>query len=110
MTRTVHVTLDVEEDIRDRLLKTIEIYAHVFNAHALWAKENKSTNVNRVHKEMYESLRNEYPEFPSAMIQAARNHAFGNVKSYNSNNPKSKWSKELTYRAHSMQYLSLIHI
>ena len=104
MTRTVHVTLDVEEDIRDRLLKTIEIYAHVFNAHALWAKENKSTNVNRVHKEMYESLRNEYPEFPSAMIQAARNHAFGNVKAYNSNNPKSKWSKELAYRAHSMKY------
>lgn len=104
MTRTVHVALNVDEDVQERLLKTIEIYAQVFNKHALWAQENKSTSVNRAHKELYESLRKEYPDFPSAMIQSARNHAFGNVKSYNSNNPQAKWSKELKYRAHSMQY------
>ena len=104
MTRTVKVSLDVDDDIRERLLKTIDIYAQVFNKHAKWAQENKSTNVNKAHKELYESIRQEYPEFPSAMIQLARNHAFGNIKSYNSNNPKSKWSKVLTYRARSMKY------
>lgn len=103
MTRTVKVFLDVDEDIKERLLKTIDIYAQVFNEHAKWSKENKSTNVNKAHKELYDSLRKEYPEFPSAMIQLARNHAFGNVKSYNSNNPKAKWSKELKYRAYSMK-------
>lgn len=102
MTRTVYVPLAIDQDTYERLAKTIELYAQVFNEHALWSKEHKSTNVNQAHKELYAPLRDKYPDLPAAMIQLARNHAFGSMKSYNSNNPDDKWSKEIEYSAHSM--------
>lgn len=104
MTRTVHVMLDVDEDTRTRLESTLDIYARVYNRHAEWAVEHRSTNTTRAHKDLYRQLRSEFPTLPSAMIQAARDHAFGNVKSYNSNNPDNKWGHTPIYRAHSCLY------
>lgn len=105
MTRTVTAIInDVDDDTYIRLQQTRDMYAEVFNKHAVWARENKSTNVNKAHKALYDELRKEFPHLPSAMIQAARNHAFGNIKSYNSNNPTKKWTKKIAYHAQSIKY------
>lgn len=104
MTRTVHVLLDVDNDTYQRIKDTRESYAEIFNKHAQWAKSNKSANSSSAHKSLYEGMRKKHPHLPSAMIQCARNHALGAVKSYNSNNPSKRWSKNIEYRSSSMNY------
>lgn len=104
MTRTVHAFLEVDEDTYSRIISTRNAYAEIFNIHTQWAKDNHSTSSKKAHEQLYEKLRDGNPNLPSAMIQCARNHAFGAMKSYNSNNPKKKWSKDLVYTASSMNY------
>ncbi len=104
MIRTVHVFLDVDEGTYSRIISTRNAYAEIFNIHTQWAKDNYSISAKKAHAHLYKQLRNDNPNLPSAMIQCARNHAFGAMKSYNSNNPKKKWSKDLIYTASSMNY------
>ena len=104
MTRTVQVALDVDDDVFNRIIETRDIYAQLFDIHAHWTMGNHSTSSKKAHAELYEKMREGFSEMPSAMIQCARNHAFSAVKSYNSNNPKNKWSKKLEYKAASMKY------
>lgn len=104
MTRTVTVFLDIAVEEQARLAATVQSYAQCFEAHAAWAQEHQSTNVNTAHRDLYQQLRDRFPDLPAAMIQCARNHAFGAIKSYNSNNPMKKWRKQLHYRARSMKY------
>lgn len=104
VTRTVHVFLDVDDDTLQRICDTRDTYAAIFNEHASWAKAHHSTNVKLAHAQLYMHTRDTYPLLPTAMIQCARNHAFGAVKSYNANNPDNKWEKDIRYTASSMLY------
>lgn len=104
MTRTVQVPLDVDDHTLQRIKDTREAYADIFNVHAQWSKNNQSTSSKEAHEQLYATMRDAYPHLPSAMIQCARNHAFGAMKSYNSNNPKKKWCKDVSYAASSMRY------
>ena len=104
MTRTVQVLLDVDDQTLQRIKDTRDAYADIFNSHAQWSKNNRSTSSKAAHEQLYEEIRDSFPQLPSAMIQCARNHALGAMKSYNSNNPKKKWCKDISYTASSMRY------
>lgn len=104
MTRTVHVTLDIDDETLQRIKITRDVYAQVFNIHTQWSSDNHSTDVKQAHTQLYEGLRNEYPLLPSAMIQCARNNAFGSMKGHNSNHPDNKWKNDIVYSAASMKY------
>lgn len=104
MTRTVQVLLDVDDQTLQRIKDTRDAYADIFNSHAQWSKNNRSTSSKAAHEQLYEETRGSFPQLPSAMIQCARNHALGAMKSYNSNNPKKKWCKDISYTASSMRY------
>ena len=104
MTRTVQVILDVNDHTLQRIKDTRDAYADIFNAHAQWSKNNRSASSKAAHEKLYKQMRDDHPHLPSAMIQCARNHALGAMKSYNSNNPKKKWCKDISYTASSMRY------
>lgn len=104
MTRTVKVPLNIDDQTLQRIKDTRDAYADIFNTHAQWSKNNHSTSSKTAHDKLYSTIRDTYPQLPSAMIQCARNHALGAMKSYNSNNPKKKWRKDISYTASSMNY------
>lgn len=80
MTRTVQVLLDVDDQTLQRIKNTRGAYADIFNAHAEWSKNNRSTSSKTAHEELYKQMRDDHPQLPSAMIQCARNHALGAMK------------------------------
>lgn len=104
MSRTVHVLLDIVDSDKARLLKTREIYACIYNQYAQWFVDNKTTNTTKAHHQLYQKQRQQFPDFPSGLIQSARNKAAANLKAWNSNNTKKKYTKVLEYKAQSMQY------
>lgn len=104
MTRTVTVILDVDDDTHQRIANTIDAYATMYMAHVKWANTHNSVSTVKAHRDIYGQLRRDYPHVPSAIIQCARNNAFGSVKSFNTQNPKKKWTKNMQYRARSAKY------
>lgn len=104
MTRTVTVILDVDDDTHQRIANTIDAYATMYMAHVKWANTHNSVSTVKAHRDIYDQLRRDYPHVPSAIIQCARNNAFGSVKSFNTQNPKKKWTKNIQYRARSAKY------
>ena len=103
-TRTVNVYPEISGTDMRRIFKTRELYAKVFNEYAQWFCDNKSLNVNQAHHCLYHKQRIVHPELPSGLLQSARDKAKVAVKSYNSRNPKSRFSKVPQYRSQSMSY------
>ena len=58
----------------------LETCAAIFNRYVNWCFDNKTYNKSKAHKEMYQLLRAEYPEIPSAIVQSVRDTALESVK------------------------------
>lgn len=93
MQRTAQITLDLTDAELALLQKTQLQYKQVYDETAEWFITNKTTAKTKAHEALYERQRNALPDFPSALLQAARDNASESVKSYNSNHPKKKWLK-----------------
>lgn len=103
-TRTVNVYPEISDTDMKRIFKTRELYAKVFDEYAKFYCDNKTLSVNQAHHWLYHQQRRKYPELPSGLLQSARDKAKVAVKSYNSRNPKSRFSKVPQYRSQSMAY------
>lgn len=105
--RSVEVEISLTKDETNRLWETISLYKKSWQAHEQWARENRSTYVSPAHKDVYTKVRDEIaPGLPTGLIQASRDHAFGSMKSYNSNNPGKWYEKELTLQSNIIKYNS----
>ena len=103
--RSVEVEISLTKDETNRLWETIGLYRKSWQAYEQWSRENKSTSTTRAHKDIYAKVRDEIAKnIPTTLIQASRDHAFGSMKSYNSNNKGKKYEKELTLNSNIMKY------
>lgn len=91
--RTVQVKLDITSEQLDLLKETQRQYKTAFDTFSAWFVANKDVSKTKNTAPVYEKLRKQIPNLPSALIQTARDTASEAVKSYNSNHPKRKWSK-----------------
>lgn len=77
--------------------------AGLFNTHVDWAVENKTYNKNRAHKDLYATLRVEYPTVPSALLQTVRDTAMEAVKATQFKRvPRKKPTSALRYDARTI--------
>jgi len=79
MQRSVKLAIPLE-DMDDCVLETIRIYNSISNQHVYYALKNKACSKNTLHKALYKGIRTKYPDFPSALVQCARDHAVGMLK------------------------------
>ena len=77
--------------------------AGIFNQHVDWAVENKTYNKSRAHKDLYATLRGEYPTVPSALLQTVRDTAMEAVKATQFKRvPRKKPTSALRYDARTI--------
>lgn len=77
MKRTVSIPIELDEA---RFLPLFEQCAAIFNIHVDWALENHTYNKSKAHAALYAKLREQYPDVPSALIQAIRDTGMEAVK------------------------------
>lgn len=77
MIRTVSITVPVKAEEYLPLLKEASA---IFNQHVEWAFTEGTYNKNKAHHALYRTIREEYPEFPSALIQCVRDTAMEAIK------------------------------
>ena len=73
-------TIDLQIRKHSELSNTIQKYNRIVNQHITKALELKTNSKNKLHKALYKSIREKYPEFPSALIQCARDNAVEMLK------------------------------
>src|SRR3989338_8725962 len=85
MQRTVSLVLEKNKD----LSALIVLYNHVANVHIQYCLQHRTLSKKDLHHALYKEIRIIYPEFPSALIQCARDHAVEMLKG-NKMNPHTK--------------------
>ncbi|MBI5798049.1 IS200/IS605 family element transposase accessory protein TnpB, partial [Candidatus Woesearchaeota archaeon] len=76
MQRTVSLVLKK----KSALCKTIFLYNQIVNEHVQYSLAHKTLSKNHLHHSLYKELRRKYPQFPSALIQCARDQAVEMLK------------------------------
>ena len=82
-------TLSLQIGKYPELVETIETYNLIANQHISKILEHKTLSKVKLHTLLYKSLRQQYPCFPSALIQCARDMAVEMLKG-NKMNPQTK--------------------
>lgn len=102
--RTVSVKLDITQDQTDLFFTVSSLYNEAYKDIVNYC--NKEQTVNRTHLQsnMYYALRKKYPQLPSQFISIVLRDASGNVKSFNSNNPKKRWTLNVNKRSLTLPY------
>ncbi len=62
------------------LLETIKQYNQIVNEHISKSFEVKTNSKSKLHKALYKDIRQRFPDFPSALIQCARDNAVEMLK------------------------------
>ena len=99
--RSVTISLQLTDEERARAVETVKQAAEVYNLHSKFSVENKVVAKRILHEKVYREAREAFPNVPSAMVQTMRDNAIESVKSYNSRNPKKRWSKQPLKKATS---------
>lgn len=68
-------TIGIQVSKYSELLKTITQYNQIVNEHIAKSFELKTNSKGKLHKFLYKEIRIRYPDFPSALIQCARDNA-----------------------------------
>lgn len=77
--------------------------ADIFNQHVDWALKERTYNKNKAHKALYASVRLQYPDVPSALLQTIRDNAMEAVKATKfKRNPRKKPTSGLRYDKRTM--------
>ncbi len=77
MKRTVSIPIQLDPA---KFLPLMEYSSVIFNTHVDWAFENKTYNKSKVHHALYEQIKKQYPQIPTAFIQSIRDTAMEAVK------------------------------
>jgi IS605 OrfB family transposase len=77
MKRTVSIPIEIASS---NFLPLMEHCAEIFDAHVDWAFENKTYNKSKAHVALYEQMKGEHSEVPTAFIQTVRDTAMEAVK------------------------------
>lgn len=91
-TRTVSLPLALSSHEADVLDEVIDRYNRAFFSVAAWCMSNHSVNRTTIQKQMYRSLRDDQPQMLAQFASIAMRQAAAACKSYNSNNPRARWS------------------
>ena len=76
MQRVVSLNIPITNEI----LETIKQYNTISNLHIKKCFELKTNSKNKLHKALYREVRKQFPKFPSALIQCARDNAVEMLK------------------------------
>jgi IS605 OrfB family transposase len=87
-------TIKIKIDDNPYLIKTIELYTAIYKKISLVGLANKTGNKNQLHRLTYKQIRQEYPNFPSALIQTVRDIASESLK-------RTKLKKEINPKKYS---------
>jgi len=88
MQRAISLNIPIEDEI----LETIKQYNIICNLHVQKCFELKTNSKNKLHEALYREIRKQFPDFPSALIQCARDNA---VEMLKGNKYKRKTTKSL---------------
>lgn len=91
MKRTVSIPVDLP---RERFLPLMGFCDDIFNQHVDWALAEKTWNKNKAHHALYASIRQQYPDVPSALVQAIRDNAMEAVKARRFENIEKRGSTD----------------
>ena len=83
MTRSVITYPGITQEQKDSVLETMKPYASVYNEDVNFLIDYSSASKKLLHRDLYDKQRAEYPQFPSALLQCARDVAVESVKSWN---------------------------
>ena len=64
----------------DGFLDYLKTCSDIFAKHVAWAFDKKSTNKVQAHKDLYQTIRAEYPQIPANILQATRDQALEAVR------------------------------
>ncbi|MBD2185830.1 RNA-guided endonuclease InsQ/TnpB family protein [Aerosakkonema funiforme] len=82
----------------DRFLPLMNQCAEIFNTHIDWSLANRTYNKNKAHKDLYRSLRGQFPCVPSALVQTVRDNALEAIKATKfKRTPRKKPTSGLRY-------------
>ncbi|MFA5247967.1 MAG: transposase [Candidatus Paceibacterota bacterium] len=81
MIRTIKLKLNVSSDAKISLFKTMRDYTTAFNICSTWGFDNHTANKIDCHKSTYYKIRELIPNFPSSLVQCARDVACASLKS-----------------------------
>ena len=73
--------------------KTLAVATEYYNIMLDFMKKHETTNKTRIHRDTYQGLSEQAAKqgFPTAYIQAIRDDAVRDMKSWNTNHPDKKW-------------------
>lgn len=73
-------TVSLKVDVPDGFLDYLKTCSDIFNRHVEWCFANKTFNKLKANAALYYPLREEFPQIPSAILQAIRDTACEAVK------------------------------
>lgn len=73
-------TISLNIPIKNEIVETIKQYNTISNFHIKKCFELKTNSKNKLHKALYREIREQFPNFPSALIQCARDNAIEMLK------------------------------
>ena len=73
--RTIKLKLNISEEDKETLKKTITLFNTVFNEVAEYGFEHKTHSKVSIHHATYKNIRELHPELPSSLVQGARDVA-----------------------------------
>lgn len=79
--RTVKLKLNVSEEDKESLKKTLNLFNTVFNEVAEYGFKNRTHSKVSIHHATYKEIRERHPELPSSLVQGARDVACEALKS-----------------------------
>jgi putative transposase len=105
--RTVSIPIQLDSS---RFLSLMERSAKIFNVHVDWALENKTYSKSKAHHALYQQIKEQHPQMPTALIQAVRDTAMEAVKAtkFKKKPRKKKYSglrydkRTMTLRGHQL--------
>lgn len=100
MKKTMSIKINIEEQPMKQLMS---VCSEIFNIHVGWAFDCGIYNKSKAHKALYETIREEYPQIPSGLIQTTRDVALEAVKSRKfKNRPVKKNTSAVRYDLRTM--------
>lgn len=77
---TMRRTFSFYTSAPDGFLDYLKTCSDIFTRHVEWAFTTKSTNKVQAHKDLYQTIRSDYPNIPSNILQATRDQALEAVR------------------------------
>ena len=73
-------TISLNIPIKNEILETVKQYNTICNIHIKKCFDLKTNSKSKLHKTLYRQVRKQFPDFPSALIQCARDNAIEMLK------------------------------